>query len=322
MEKFFDSHLHATLKHQFASGDKKVSAWETLTPKDYTNNFRGPIGALTKFFLKNFIITSLRSQSSLTQLIDGKYGVCIMSLFSPDRDLLNALYSNSGFNSIIRKAWFGEILDEDKLELLIEGTEHFPILLKDLEMLSESSSKGKVIFLQKTVDFEEMEDTLHLVFSIEGLHCLRSDTEVTDSSGILSQIRDSLDQIAAKGAKVISSTITHIDNENQLFANQAYAMDGMRSMGLEDGPLRPVGNGLTKLGKEAIQVLEERGIFSDIKHMSFKARKDIYAFREEQNITSPIVCTHAGLAGIPFHGPGRSYQDLIIYTKKLNQSSF
>jgi microsomal dipeptidase-like Zn-dependent dipeptidase len=320
MEKFFDSHLHATLKHHFASEGKEVSAWETLTPMDLTNNFPGVLGAITKYFLKNFIISTLRSQSSLSQLIEGRYGICIMSLYSPDKDLLNALYSNSGFNDIIKNVWFGEILDEKKLEQLIKGTEHFPILIKDLEMLQEVSSKGKVNFLQNASDLIEQEKTLNLVFSVEGLHCLRSDTNVIDTVGVLGQLKDSLDIIAGKGAKVISSTITHIDNENQLFANQAYAMDGMRNMGLEDGPLRPVGNGLTQLGKEAILVLEERGIFSDIKHMSFKARKDLYAFRNIQSISSPIVCTHAGLTGIPFHGPGMSYQDLIIYAKKVNTS--
>jgi len=320
MDKFFDSHLHATLKHQFASEDKEVSAWEILTPKDYANNFSGVLGAITKFFLKNFIINTLRSQSSLSQLIAGKYGVCIMSLYSPDKELLNALYTNPGFNEIIQKVWFGEILDKEKLEKLILGQEHFPVLLKDLEMLTEASPNGKVNFLQSGSDFNDQEKVLNLVFSIEGLHCLRSNTIVTDQNGVLGQIKSSLDQIKQKGAKVISSTITHIDNENQLFANQAYAMDGMRATGLLDGPLRPTGNGLTPMGKEAILVLEEKGIFSDIKHMSFKARKDLYVFRGSQAITSPIVCTHAGLAGIPFHGPGRSYQDLIIYAKKVKTS--
>lgn len=317
MDKFFDSHLHATLKHQFASKDKEVSAWVTLTPNDYTNNFSGVLGAVTKYFIKDFIIATLRSQSSLSQLVKGQYGLCIMSLYSPDKDLLNALYSNSGFNSIIEKVWFGEILDKEKLKQLINEEKHFPNLLKDLEMLSEISPIGRVNFLNKSSDLQDKKNVLNLVFSIEGLHCLRSDTKVTDRNGVLSQIKSSLDQINGKGAKVISSTITHIDNENQLFANQAYAMDGMRNMGLEDGPLRPTGNGLTHLGKEAILVLEERGIFSDIKHMSFKARKDLYEFRNLKAINSPLVCTHAGLAGIPFHSSGRSYQDLIIYAKKV-----
>lgn len=317
MGKFFDSHLHATLKHQFASGNKKVSAWETLTPKDYTNNFPGLAGAIAKFLLKEFIISTLRSQSSLSQLIDGKYGLCIMSLYSPDKDLLNALRTHPGFRKIIEDVWFGDILDASRLEELIDSKEHFPILIKDLELLQEVSVKGKVNFLKKSSDFLDQDDTLNLVFSIEGLHCLRNNTVVTDPSGVLEQLRDSLKYIASKGAKIISSTITHIDNENQLFANQAYAMDGMRGMGMGDAPLRPAGNGLTQLGKQAVLLLEQNEIFSDIKHMSFKARKDLYQFRSEQNIHSPLVCTHAGLTGIPFQGFGRSYQNLIISAKKV-----
>jgi microsomal dipeptidase-like Zn-dependent dipeptidase len=317
MERFFDSHLHATLKHHFASENKQVSAWETLTPKDYTNNFEGVVGAIAKYFIKNFILTTLRSQSSLSQLVEGKYGLCIMSLYSPDKDLLNALYSDSGFNKIIEEVWFGKILDTDKLKALIFGTEHFPLFLEDLKLLAEPSINGRINFLNNPTDFQDEEKVLNLVFSIEGLHCLRKNTRVIDSAGVLSQIKSSLDEIKDEGARVISSTITHIDNENQLFANQAYAMDGMRAMGLEDGPLRPIGNGLTQLGKDSIFLLEDRGIFSDIKHMSFKSRKDLYEFRKEKGITSPVLCTHAGLAGIPFHGPEKSFQNLIITARKV-----
>lgn len=317
MEKFFDSHLHATLKHQFANKGKEVSAWETLTPKKYTDNFNGFRGKLTKYFLMNFIINTLRSQSSLSQLIEGKYGLCIMALYSPDRELLNSLYSNPAFNDIIKREWFGQILDKEKLESLINGTEHFPILLKDLKLLKEPSTKGEVVFLNQKADFKDQDKVLNLVFSIEGLHCLRTDATVTDPAGVVAQLNSSLDQIKANGGHVISSTITHIDNENQLFANQAYALDGIRNMGLSDEKMRPTGNGLTPLGKEAVSVLETRGIFPDIKHLSYKARKDFYKWRADRAVTSPIVCTHAGLAGIAFQGNGKSYQDLIITAKKV-----
>ncbi|MFN4000212.1 hypothetical protein [Algoriphagus sp.] len=41
MERFFDSRLHLTLKHQFASEGKMVSAWDTLTYQDFTREISG-----------------------------------------------------------------------------------------------------------------------------------------------------------------------------------------------------------------------------------------------------------------------------------------
>lgn len=300
MEKFFDSHLHATLKHHFASETKEVSAWDTLTNKDYSSNFSGFMGKVTLFFLKNFIEGTLRSQSSLTQLVQSNYDLCMMSLYSPDKDLLKALYEHTDFRKIIDKVWFGKILSGKRLETLIATENHFKILLEDLELLKEPNPIGKVHFLSSKDSFIDSPKTLNLAFAIEGLHCLRSNTTLTESSEILAEISSSIQIIQSKGAKIVSSTITHIDNENQLFANQAYAMDGMRAMGLDDVPLRPTGNGFRPLGIRAIHLLEQHAICTDIKHLSFQARRDLYAHRKSNDIKSPVLCTHAGLAGIPF----------------------
>ncbi|MGY6523273.1 MAG: hypothetical protein ACXIUD_16205 [Mongoliitalea sp.] len=312
MEKFFDSHLHATLKHHFASETKEVSAWDTLTNKDYSTNFSGFMGKMTLFFLKNFIEGTLRSQSSLTQLVQSHYDLCMMSLYSPDKDLLKALYEHPDFRKIIDKVWFGKILSGERLESLIATDNHFKILLEDLDLLQEKNSAGKVNFLSTQDSFDASPQTLNLVFAVEGLHCLRSDTNLTDSASVLADVQASIQVIQSKGAKIISSTITHIDNENQLFANQAYAMDGMRAMGLDDVPLRPTGNGFRPLGIRAIHLLEQEKICTDIKHLSFQARKDLYAHRKSNAIHSPILCTHAGLAGIPFEGAPNSFQNHII----------
>lgn len=312
MEKFFDSHLHATLKHHFASETKEVSAWDTLTNKDYSSNFSGFMGKVTLFFLKNFIEGTLRSQSSLTQLVQSNYHLCMMSLYSPDKDLLRALYEHADFRKIIDKVWFGKILSGKRLETLIATENHFKILLEDLELLKEPNPIGKVHFLSSKDSFIDSPKTLNLAFAIEGLHCLRSNTTLTESSEILAEISSSIQIIQSKGAKIVSSTITHIDNENQLFANQAYAMDGMRAMGLDDVPLRPTGNGFRPLGIRAIHLLEQHAICTDIKHLSFQARRDLYAHRKSNDIKSPVLCTHAGLAGIPFDGAPNAYQSHII----------
>ncbi|UJP64210.1 hypothetical protein [Mongoliitalea daihaiensis] len=312
MEKFFDSHLHATLKHHFASNTKDVSAWDTLSTRDYSSNFSGFRGKVTLFFLKNFIEGTLRSQSSLTQLIQSKYDLCLMSLYSPDKDLLKALYEHPEFRNIIDRVWFGKILSGKRLESLISTDNHFKILLEDLKLLKEPNTAGKVNFLSTKDSFDTSPETLNLVFAVEGLHCLRSNTSLTESSSILADIGSSIQMIQSQGAKIVSSTITHIDNENQLFANQAYAMDGMRAMGLDDVPLRPTGNGFRPLGIRAIHLLEHHSICTDIKHLSVQARKDLYAHRDSNSMDSPILCTHAGLAGIPFEGSSNSYQNHII----------
>ncbi len=46
--------------------------------------------------------------------------------------------------------------------------------------------------------------------------------------------------------------------------------------------------------------------------MGWIARRQLYAFREAENITAPLVCSHAGFTGCWFDNPGGQFSDYII----------
>lgn len=139
---------------------------------------------------------------------------------------------------------------------------------------------------------------VNVFFVIEGCHSL-----VDSSNGIdiakqpfqPAEILANLDTLLSK-APVISVNPVHMQSSN--LANHAFAIQlaNVRRF-------IPHGNGLTPDGQTVIQGLFDRGICVDTKHLSYKSRLDLRtaieanAFRNVQ----PLVCTHTGFTGIPFH---------------------
>jgi hypothetical protein len=315
MEKLFDSHLHPTLKNHFSDPAHPTSPWESILYKELTSGFRAL--SLIKCLIRPFLENTIVSQSSLEQLIKSNYRLAMAALFFPDRDLMKAITSNTAFMEIIEKGKFGKYLNKQKFESLRDTSDGFSVLLEDLKLLqSDSKGKGEVNFLQRGEEIPDNKDkTLHLVFTVEGLHCLRSNLDENDPELIFQDIQRNLISLQ-KEVFISSINLTHIDNSNGIFSNQAYAMDGLRNSGMEDRPLRPLGKGLTELGRRMVDFLEERKVLTDIKHMSWVARKELYTYRKQKGIQSPIVCTHAGLAGIWFHHSTEKFTDFILGTVK------
>lgn len=161
---------------------------------------------------------------------------------------------------------------------------------------------------------------MNLVFTVEGLHCLASDLKEGQFANDADKTIKNLDELLTEyPIKIISINITHIDNSNQIFSNQAYAMDGMRVNGFQEAELRPTGNGLTAEGRKIIKALDERGILTDTKHMSVVARKEFYELRRREGITSPIVCSHGGLTGIWFDQAEEKFTDYILEARKIGE---
>ena len=117
------------------------------------------------------------------------------------------------------------------------------------------------------------------------------------------------------------ANLTHIDGINGIFSNHAYAMDGMRVKGFDEKRLRPIQKGLTSEGKQLVELLEQEKICTDIKHMSPLARFDLYEYRKEKKINTPIVSSHSGLCGIPFHSEQDGLKE-YIYTAERDKDYY
>ena len=317
MDFFFDAHFHATLKKQFANPNQQVpvpglpmfNPWKTTERKDYLAGFN--LISLAKCVLKPFVESTLVSQASLTQLTASNYKLAIVALIAPDRGLLELITNNVPFMNIVTQGKFGDILVDTQFNQLQTTNDAFAIIQRDLVLLALTNAGQRVKLLTTTAFDPQPADPPALVFSIEGLHCLRSDLSETNPQTISTNILTNLATLTA-GHTVVTINIAHIDGTNVLFANQAYAADGFREGGFNEANLHPVGNGFTEAGQQIARELYNREILPDVKHMSWLARRQFYAFRDTEAITAPIVCSHAGFAGCWFNSHGEHLSDYIL----------
>lgn len=81
------------------------------------------------------------------------------------------------------------------------------------------------------------------------------------------------------------------------FCNHAYGMQF-----LKPGYFYPGESGISNWGREIIQLMIDRKVLADIKHMSLQARWELYSWfqddDDETRFLQPLVCTHAGTTGI------------------------
>ncbi|QIP13035.1 hypothetical protein G8759_10555 [Spirosoma aureum] len=336
MAFFFDSHIHPSLKKQFAnpvevpvSGLPTVNPWRTTDTKEFLK----ALNPLVKCLLRPFVESSLASQASLTQLTENNYKLAILVLFAPDKGILELIRSNKGFYDIVTNGGFGNILTKGRFDSLagkdatdLDKIDPFSVIKNDLDLLFRENATHQKI--EKLIDrnFEPTDaDPLHAVFAVEGLHCLRNDLKETNPDTIVGQITTNLDSLLTSDHKIIAVNIAHTDFRNDIFANQAYAADGYRENGFHEDHLRPIGNGFTALGELIVKELYSREVLPDVKHMSWLARKQFYAFRDREfgnhGIDAPIVCSHAGFTGCWFDQPGEErFVDFIVTSKNKPNS--
>jgi len=137
---------------------------------------------------------------------------------------------------------------------------------------------------------------VNVFFTIEGCHSLVDEINECNTTQAynVKEIIDNLDKVLKK-VDIISINLTHLQQSS--LCNHAF---GMQVAKIE--PFIPKGNGLQDDGKKVVQELFDRNICIDIKHMSYKSRKDLMEKIEAKkfNNVQPLVCTHAGFTGIPF----------------------
>ncbi len=312
---FFDAHFHATLKKQFARPDNSTQAgafsnpWTTAVTQDFLEK----LNDLQKCALRPLVEHSLASQSSLSQLHDSQVKLGVAALFFPDKGLMKLITDSKPFMRLINTGKLGELLVGERFESLQKSIDAFKTVENDLELLKSANAKGQVVGILKDSIFDpQTGDVPQLVFSLEGLHCLRSNLNETNSERVTADILANLDKLRAKDIRIIFINPVHIDDSNELFANQAYAVDAFRIGGFDERHLRPKGNGLTEVGKRMIRELQSREILVDVKHMGWIARRQLYAFRKAENSTTPLVCSHAGFTGCWFDNPAGKFSDYII----------
>jgi len=280
---FFDFHLHPTMKSLFSDPPQKLSPWDKLDIRMIPDLLR---------WCTDFPYI-LQSQANLNQLWNNECHLVCIALYAPEKNLIAS--------DLILKQADGSMkayLNKAKLQNIISGKikSYDLILNDDLVTLLHPENFGvtnkKIVPLRKASDYDpNSTDTIYVVFSVEGCHTLSTSASLTSISK--DDVIQNLDDLASK-FPVLAINLTHM--EQSPLCNHAYGMQF-----ITNDVFKPTGKGLSINGAAIVKHCYEKKIMVDVKHMSLTARQQLYNMRRSAEflpINQPLICTHAGFAGI------------------------
>jgi microsomal dipeptidase-like Zn-dependent dipeptidase len=130
-------------------------------------------------------------------------------------------------------------------------------------------------------------NTLHAILILEGSQNLFNNPDDADSK---LHFIENLNKLHNQ-FRIFAINVCHF--QQQPIANHAFAM-----LFLKNEPFFPIDSGITEWGFEAIREIYRRKILIDTKHMGLHARQELYRMRQEEGISLPLICSHAGVTGI------------------------
>ncbi|WP_262152328.1 membrane dipeptidase [Chryseobacterium foetidum] len=280
--KYFDFHCHPILKQLF-SDEPNIDSFIS----------KNDLGAIPDWCseLRNVVQT----QTNHSQLAEFKDEVVVgATLYSVEKyvaEVVNPLRKN-----LKKEAQFK--LSQTLLKSIADNTyKPFSGFLMERtlgEYLRASSSYN--ILTKNSFNNPLPKNKVNIFFTIEGCHSLVDENNYCDATHTYkpAEILSNLDKVLEK-VNILSINLTHLQQSS--LCNHAF---GMQVANIE--PFVPKGNGLENDGKEVVQGIFDRKICVDVKHMSYKSRKDLMNKIDagEFNGVQPVVCTHAGFTGITF----------------------
>jgi microsomal dipeptidase-like Zn-dependent dipeptidase len=281
---FFDFHCHPGLKPQFSKPATKPSPWDYIDAKL----------ALAKGWnikINSLFNEVLNSQSNLTQLFQNDVRMIGIILHAVEQKIGRLL----GEKGIVNKGKIN-LIDKTQLKYLTTGIHSYELINEELRWLTTVVSPipgAKFKIVKKAADFDETDqNTVYGVIIVEGLHCFFDDPNALDAK---EKFTKNFNAFTAANT-VVSMNICHMQ-QNQ-FCNHAYGIQLFNP-----AFFYPTGQGITKWGEEVINAMISKKILVDIKHMSLKARLDLYRMFKlpdpEPKYVQPVICTHAGTTGLP-----------------------
>ena len=279
---FFDFHCHPGLKPQFSDPQTKVTPWEYIDAKL-------AISRDIKLRVNKLFNEVLNSQSNLTQLIEADVKLIGLILHAPEQKIGKSL----GEKSIVNKGKVS-LINGKQLAYLTTGVHSYKLIKEELRWLEMSASPKagqKLKILNVASDYAEAAaNTVFGAIIIEGLHCFFDDPNDPNAKEIyLRNFHEFTD-----AHTVVAINVCHMQ-QNQ-FCNHAHGIQFFNP-----SYFYPTLKGITPWGMEMIGLMNSKKILVDIKHMSLKARWELYTHYNpngDNKFKQPLICTHAGTTGL------------------------
>ncbi len=279
---FFDFHCHPGLKPQFANPASKPSPWNFINAKLAV--FNDVTISINKLFNE-----VLNSQSNLNQLWDNDVKLIGLILHAPEQKIGQALSSKK----IVNKGSVN-LIDKTQLAYLTTGVHSYELINEELRWLQKAPAPTgkKFKILTRASEFDEaVTDTVWGAIIVEGLHCFFNDPNSPDAK---MEFTNNFNEFTNNNT-VLAINICHM--QQNPFCNHAHGIQFFTP-----SFFYPTRKGITKWGEEVIQLMINKKILVDIKHMSLKTRWELYTWfkdaTDETRFIQPIICTHAGVTGL------------------------
>ena len=288
---FFDFHCHPNLKPLISPAGQEPRPWEYLKATlAFPTPFSRSIG------INRLFNGALNSQSNLSQLFFGKINIAGIVLYAPEQQMGIGILQKG-----IAAAGKINLLDPGKLTIISRGQNYYDwtkqcvdVLINNPTPIPDDDLPAGVNFkFIKSINEYDRNDlkTIHGIAIVEGMHSFANDVfSPTVEADIAANFNDFLQRYANDNVRIFAANITHLQN----------LPFGSHSSGLQfidDSLFYPEGSGLTQLGKNIVKKLHDENILVDVKHMSLSGRRALYAERDLNGFTQPIICTHAGVTG-------------------------
>lgn len=279
---FFDFHCHPGLKPLFSDPATKLTPWDFIDAKLSISrdiNLR-----INKLFNE-----VLNSQSNLTQLVEADVRLIGLILHAPEQKIGQVLSEKK----IINRGKVN-LIDKKQLAYLTTGVHSYEIIKEELSWLKKAVAPRpgfKLKVLNKADEFNENEsNTIFGALIIEGLHCFFDNPNDPDTKEIyLKNFHEFTDENT-----VVAINVCHM--QQNPFCNHAHGIQFFNP-----SYFYPTRKGITTWGLEMIDLMTSKKILVDIKHMSLKARWELYTHLKDpanDKFIQPIICTHAGTTGL------------------------
>lgn len=289
---FFDFHLHPALKAQFSAPANKPSPWDKIHL-----TFSHP-DIILKLIKCQGIDDVIDSQASLTQLSDAGMSLFAIALHPPEAAMMN-----DGLIQKIAEEEQTTFIDNDKVDAIGTGNIYFTLLNQELDHIEQhlQLQGRKLKIIKKISEYDpSATNTIHAILNVEGPHAFYGDRKGKSLAQIMTDVKTNFKQFTeVRGVRIFAMNIAHLEKND--FCNHAYGIQIFKPE-----PFFPKSKGISNEGLELLLMMQQKNILCDIKHTSLFARQQLYLLGWHGN-NWPLVCTHAGLTGIPSTARGKYF---------------
>jgi hypothetical protein len=270
---FVDIHIHPTIKP--FTNDGNVFK-EHINTKPKKNIAKWLISILTKTIPKY-------SQSDFSTLIQGNFRIVIISFFAIEREFFNSKILPKFLDKPIVSHLTG--IPEEKFT-----DDYFQFLMDEmLWLINQQNNNTNLFQFAIAKNYTHIErllkrnpNILCVIPSIEGIQSLLRYDEI-DKPNKIDLIEERLDLLPLKPFFI---TLNHH------FWNgiSSHAQSTQKFLFNQESNFK----GITDEGFRIIDLLLDKGILIDIKHLDKCSRKQYYDYIKGKNI--PIICSHTGIS--------------------------